>query len=104
MKRFWLALAGTLMFANAAHAALASCGSGSTALSSGSTELFGNAFASAQSFGDCYSFSLGTSADSFGGTLTIDPLSFLDINIVVSQPNAPVNVLRHLGSAIGTEV
>ena len=81
MKRFWLALAGTLMFANAAHAALASCGSGSTALSSGSTELFGRAFASSQSFGDCYSFSLGTSADSFGGTLTIDPLSFLDINI-----------------------
>ncbi len=30
--------------------------------------------------------------------------AFLDINIVISQPNAPVNVLRYLGSAIGAEV
>jgi PEP-CTERM motif-containing protein len=65
----------------AAFASLASCGSGNTALSSGSTELFGNAFSSAQSFSDCYSFSIGTGSDAFGGTLTIDPLSFLDINI-----------------------
>jgi hypothetical protein len=65
----------------AAFASLASCGSGTTALSSGSTQLFGNAFASAQSFSDCYSFSIGTGADAFGGTLTIDPLSFLDISI-----------------------
>ena len=30
--------------------------------------------------------------------------ALLDINILISQPNAPVNVLRYLGSAIGTEV
>lgn len=81
MKRFGLALISTLMFANAAHASLATCGSGSTALSSGSTELFGNAFSSAQSFSDCYSFAIGTTSNAFGGTLTIDPLSFLDISI-----------------------
>ena len=65
----------------AAFASLTSCGSGSTALSSGSTELFGNAFSSARSFSDCYSFSIGAGADAFGGTLTIDPLSFLDITV-----------------------
>lgn len=64
-----------------ASASLATCGSGTTSLASGSTELFGNAFSSAQSFSDCYSFSIGTSSDAFGGTLTIDPLSFLDIDI-----------------------
>ena len=69
------------MSGSAAFAGLASCGSGTTAISSGSTELFGNAFSSAQSFSDCYSFSVGTGSDAFGGTLTIDPLSFLDINI-----------------------
>jgi len=65
----------------AAFASLTSCGSGTTALSSGSTELFGNAFSSARSFSDCYSFSIGAGADAFGGTLTIDPLSFLDLNV-----------------------
>jgi hypothetical protein len=65
----------------AAFASLASCGSGTTALSSGSTELFGNTFSSARSFNDCYSFSIGAGADAFGGTLTIDPLSFLDISV-----------------------
>ncbi|MNH41528.1 hypothetical protein D3C79_1030470 [compost metagenome] len=30
--------------------------------------------------------------------------AFLDINIVISQPNTPVNVLRNLGPAIGAEV
>lgn len=81
MTRFGLALAGALMFANAAHADLISCGSGATAMSSGSTEDFGNAFSSQRSFSDCYSFSLSSPNDAFGGTLTIDPLSFLDINI-----------------------
>lgn len=83
MKRFCLALVSTLMFANTAHASLASCGSGTTVISSGSTEPFGNAFFSAQSFGDCFSFAFPVSGhgNAFGGTLTIDPLSFLDISI-----------------------
>lgn len=83
MKRFWLALAGALIFANAAHAAIATCGSGTTSISSGSTELFGHSFTSAQSFSDCYSFTLPTNkpGDVFGGTLKVDPLSFLDIEI-----------------------
>lgn len=80
-RRLWLALAASVLFANVAHAALATCGSGTTALSSGSTQLFGNAFISPQSFSDCYSFSLPTTSNAFGGTLTIDPLSLLDINI-----------------------
>jgi hypothetical protein len=64
-----------------AFAALATCGSGTTAMSSGGTELFGSAFTSARTFTDCYSFSISTSANAFGGSLTIDPLSFLDIAI-----------------------
>lgn len=67
--------------APSAMASLASCGSGTTALGSNSTELFGNAFSSARSFSDCYSFSIGSSVDAFGGTLEIDPLSFLDIDV-----------------------
>jgi hypothetical protein len=83
MKRFCLALVSTLVFANAAHASLATCGSSTTAISNGSTELFGNAFTSAQPFSDCFSFALPVSGHGnvFGGTLTIDPLSFLDISI-----------------------
>jgi hypothetical protein len=83
MKRFWLSLAGALMFANAAHAAIASCSTGSTAIASGSTELFGSSFTSAQSFSNCFSFTLPTdqSTDVFGGTLEFDSLSFLDIDI-----------------------
>lgn len=45
-------------------------------------ELFGNSFNSAVGdFSDEYRFSLSGPAVGFGGTLEIDPLSFLDINI-----------------------
>jgi hypothetical protein len=83
MKKFWLSLAGALMFANAAHASIASCGAGTTAMGGGSTELFGNTFTSVQSFSNCFSFALPTnqSTDVFGGTLEFDSLSFLDIDI-----------------------
>jgi len=67
--------------APSAMANLASCGSGTTVLGSNSTQLFGNAFISPQSFNDCYSFSIGSAVDAFGGTLEIDPLSFLDIDV-----------------------
>jgi len=71
-----LAMTGSASMAN-----LASCGSGSTLLGAGSVDLFGNSFSSAQSFSDCYSFTLGSTADAFGGTLAIDPLSFLNIDV-----------------------
>jgi hypothetical protein len=82
MKIKSLVAALALMVAGpAAMASLATCGSGSTTLSSGSTELFGNSFTSAQHFSDCFSFTLGSSADAFGGTLEFDPLSFLNIDV-----------------------
>ncbi len=65
----------------AAFATLVSCGSGTTAMSSGSPESFGREFSVPQSFLDCYSFSVSGEADVFGGTLSIDPLSLLDIQI-----------------------
>jgi hypothetical protein len=44
--------------------------------------LFGNSFGSAGGFNDCYTFSLTDSADSFGGTVEVDPwLNKLDIDV-----------------------
>lgn len=71
-----LAVAGPAAMAN-----LASCGSGSTAIGAGSTEVFGNSFTSAQHFSDCFSFTLGSSANAFGGTFELDPLSYLNIDV-----------------------
>lgn len=43
---------------------------------------FGEAFSSRGSYLDCYSFSLSSAADSFGGTLELDPLlNRLDIDL-----------------------
>jgi len=82
MKIKSLVAALALMVAGpAAMASLSTCGSGSTTLTAGSTELFGNSFSSAQHFSDCFSFTLGSSADAFGGTLEFDPLSFLNIDV-----------------------
>ncbi len=44
--------------------------------------LFGEAFSRAGSYLDCYSFSLSSAADAFGGTLELDSwLNRLDINL-----------------------
>jgi PEP-CTERM motif len=62
--------------------------------------LFGNSFDSAGSFNDCYTFSLNSAADSFGGVIEIDPwLNSLDIDVssvslffgsnLVSQASSP---------------
>lgn len=46
-------------------------------------EFFGNSFNSAGSYTDCYTFSLGSAADSFGGTIELDSwLNSLDINLL----------------------
>ena len=80
-KKMLLPALALVCAAPSAMASLASCGSGTTALGANSTELFGNAFSSAHTFSDCYSFSIGSSVNAFGGTLEIDPLSFLDIDV-----------------------
>lgn len=81
MKKLALAVGLLLFSTGQAFAGLMTCGSGTTAVSAGSAEIFSNSFLSAQSFSDCYAFSIDSHSDAFGGTLTIDPLSFLDIDI-----------------------
>lgn len=45
-------------------------------------EVFGQSFGSVGSYTDCYSFSLSSAADSFGGTWSIDPwLNQLDLTV-----------------------
>jgi hypothetical protein len=45
-------------------------------------ETFGNSFSSSGTYTDCYTFSLNSSANSFGGTLEVDPLfNKLDIDV-----------------------
>lgn len=44
--------------------------------------LFGHSFSQSGSFNDCYTFSLNSAADSFGGVIEIDPwLNKLDIDV-----------------------
>jgi hypothetical protein len=46
------------------------------------SQLFGNSFNSVGSYSDCFTFTLASQADSFGGVLEIDPLlNKLDINV-----------------------
>ena len=84
MKKALAQLAIALaLLAPGAGAVAAVCSSTSDlgAIAPGGTELFGNAFTSAGARTDCYTLSLAGFSDAFGGTLTIDPLSFLDIAV-----------------------
>lgn len=45
-------------------------------------ETFGNSFSAAGTYQDCYTFSLGATADSFGGMVEVDPIfNRLDIDL-----------------------
>ncbi len=73
----------SLVFALGAPAAFAqSCTSTSNLGSLGSSDsLFGNWFSSAQSFNDCYSFTLGNGSDVSGLTAELDLSLKLDLDI-----------------------
>jgi hypothetical protein len=77
-----LALASTASFA--IPVSMPSCTSTTNwgSLGPPGNQAFGQAFTSAGSYNDCYNFSLGSNADSFGGTTAWDlPLNSLDINL-----------------------
>jgi hypothetical protein len=59
--------------------------------------LFGNSFTSAGSYSDCYTFSLSGQANSFGGTITLDPW-LNKLNIAVTS----VSLFR-AGALLGTD-
>lgn len=66
---------------------------------------FGQAFSSSGSYLDCYSFSLSSAADSFGGTVELDPwLNRLDIDLTgISLFSGGANVGTSLGALLATD-
>ena len=79
------AIAATVALALGASSSMAAVCTSTTSLGNMGPpgfELFGNSFSSAGSFSDCYTFSLSADANSFGGTIEIDPLfNKLDIDV-----------------------
>ncbi|HSD43264.1 MAG TPA: PEP-CTERM sorting domain-containing protein [Burkholderiales bacterium] len=68
-------------FAPSAMAATCSSATNWGSLGPPDLQLFGQSFSSSGSYLDCYSFTLSTSADSFGGAIEIDPSLFgYDLN------------------------
>jgi hypothetical protein len=77
-------LAAGLLLATMGQSFAATCTSTTdwTSLGPPGQRVFSKAFTQAGSFTDCYKFSLTGPAESFGFTLEIDPLSFLNIDVV----------------------
>ncbi len=77
-----IAAAVALVLSAPAMAATCSGGGSLGTLGPPGAAFFGQAFSSAGSYLDCYSFSLSSAADSFGGVLEIDALlNKLDIDV-----------------------
>ncbi len=86
MRLSWKAIAAGVLLASASTTSFAgpTCSSTTDWANLGPPGLasFGNWFSTAGTYNDCYTFALGASADSFGGTLEIDPwLNKLDIDV-----------------------
>jgi hypothetical protein len=62
-------------------------------------ELFGNAFTAAGAHTDCFTFSLGGTADLLGGFSVIDPLSFLNIETTLSLFEGDGSTNNQIGSS-----
>jgi hypothetical protein len=80
-------LAAALLVASApSMAAVCTGGYGLGNLGPPGASWFGESFSSRGSYLDCYSFSLSSTADSFGGTIELDPLlNRLDIDLTSVQ-------------------
>ena len=77
-------LIGALLLAVSAPAFAGLCTSNTTwgSLGPPGFQLFGNSFDAAGTYTDCYQFNLDASANSFGGTLELDPfLNTLNIDL-----------------------
>ena len=77
-----LAAAAALVLAGPAMAATCTGAGSLGSLGPPGDAFFGNAFTAQGSYLDCYTFSLTSAANSFGGTLELDPwLNELDIDV-----------------------
>ena len=85
--KFKFVLAAAALVASApGMAAVCTGGHGLGALGPPGASWFGESFSSRGSYLDCYSFSLTSTADSFGGTIELDPLlNRLDIDLASVQ-------------------
>jgi len=75
-SRFATLIAGLMLYGFSSHAMAISCTSTTSwgSLGPPDVQVLGNSFTSVGNYTDCYTFSLSANADSFGGTLEIDPL------------------------------
>jgi PEP-CTERM motif len=79
-----IALLALSLFGSASMAQAPSCTGGKDLGNMGPPDLetFASSFSTAGSYTDCYTFNLSSAANSFGGTLEIDPLfNKLDIDV-----------------------
>ena len=82
MKLKFVLAAAALVASAPGMAAVCTGGYGLGTLGPPGASWFGQSFSSRGSYLDCYSFSLSSTADSFGGTIELDPLlNRLDIDL-----------------------
>jgi hypothetical protein len=101
MRLTWKALAVGVLLASASTTSFAvpTCNSSTDWVSLGppGVKYLSNWFSSAGTYNDCYTFSLGANADSFGGVVELDPwFNTLDIDVT------SVSLLLN-GSSIGED-
>lgn len=101
MKFRHVAAAAALVMSAPSMAAVCSGGYGLGTLGPPGASWFGEAFSRAGSYLDCYSFSLSSAADSFGGTWELDLSPTLSLNVTgFSLFNGGVSGGSTTGSAI----
>jgi PEP-CTERM motif len=81
MKMRHVAAAAALVMSAPSMAAVCNGGYGLGTLGPPGASWFGESFSRAGSYTDCYSFSLSSAADSFGGTWELDLSPTLSINV-----------------------
>jgi hypothetical protein len=100
-----IAAAVALVLSAPAMAATCSGGTSLGTLGPPGAAYFGQSFSGAGSYLDCYSFSLSSAADSFGGVLEIDVLlNKLDIDVTgVSLFSGVSSIGQSTGGLIGSD-
>ena len=105
MKLKSFAAAVALVLSAPAMAATCTGGGGLGTLGPPGSSFFGESFSRAGSYLDCYSFSLSSAADSFGGVIELDAwLNKLDIDVTgVSLFSGTSSVGQATGSLVGAD-
>jgi hypothetical protein len=94
-----------LVMSGSSMAAVCTGGYGLGTMGPPGASWFGQAFSSSGSYLDCYSFSLSSAADSFGGTVELDPwLNRLDIDLTgISLFSGGAQAGSTLGALLATD-